>query len=326
MAYGEGDGAVGYLIGEPNRGIEQMFRMMNTMRLSVGREGLGVAERAYQQARDYARTRVQGRDALRPEAGAVAIIHHPDVRRNLMMMRCLTEAARALAYSTAGSLDAALRHPDPKVRARQKGRVDVLTPVVKAWPTDIAVEVASTSVQVHGGAGFVEETGAAQHYRDARITPIYEGTNGIQALDLVRRKVLGDGGVAMRTFIKEMRAVRGRLPERLDDVGRALAGGIAALMRATDWLVGQAEPAATLAAATPYLRLVGTVAGGSLMAHAAAVAEGRLASGGEDGAFYAAKRATARFYAENVLPLAGAFERSAIHGSRPALELAPDQL
>jgi alkylation response protein AidB-like acyl-CoA dehydrogenase len=326
MSYGENEGAIGYLVGEPNRGIEQMFVMMNTMRLAVGREGLGVAERAYQQARDYARTRVQGRDALRSDGGAVTIIHHPDVRRNLMLMRSQIEAARAVAYLTAASLDMSLRHPDEKVRAHHKGRVDVLTPVVKAWPTDLAVEIASTAVQVHGGAGFVEETGVAQHYRDARITPIYEGTNGIQAIDLVRRKVLGDRGASLRTLMGEMRSLRRTLPNSLSDLSRALGEGMGALRRATDWLIGEADAASALAGATPYLRLVGTVIGGYQMTRAAAISEARIENGGEDGAFYAAKRATARFYAENVLPLASALERSVIHGGRAALALAPDQV
>jgi alkylation response protein AidB-like acyl-CoA dehydrogenase len=326
MSYGENEGAVGFLIGEPNRGIEQMFRMMNTMRLAVGREGIGVAERAYQQAREYARTRVQGRDALRADGGAITIVHHPDVRRNLMLMRCQVEAARALAYFTAASLDASLRHPDEKARALHRGRVDVLTPVVKAWPTDLAVEIASTAVQVHGGAGFIEETGVAQHYRDARITPIYEGTNGIQAVDLVRRKVLGDRGAALRALMGDMRTLRRALPDNLADVSRALGDGMSALRRATDWLIGEADPAASLAGATPYLRLVGTVMGGYLMTRAAAVAEKRLANGGDNGAFYAAKRATARFYAENVFPFASALEHATVHGGRAALALAPDQL
>jgi alkylation response protein AidB-like acyl-CoA dehydrogenase len=326
MSYGEDGGAVGYLIGEPNRGIEAMFRMMNTARLNVGREGVGIGERAYQQAREYAKTRIQGRDALRPDGAAVTIIHHPDVRRNLLLMRCQIEAARALTYLTAASLDASLRHPEERVRALHRARVDVLTPVVKAWPTDLAVEIASSAVQVHGGAGYVEETGVAQHYRDARITPIYEGTNGIQAIDLVRRKVLGDRGASLRALMADMRALRRTLPEGLADVSRALGEGMSALRRATDWLIGEADPAAALAAATPYLRLVGIVTGGYLMTRAAAVAESRLANGGEDAPFYVGKRATARFYAQNVLPLASALEHSAIHGGRAALALAPEHI
>ena len=180
MQFGENDGAIGYLVGEECRGMEYMFAMMNSARLAVGREGVGIAERAYQQAADYARERVQGRDAADPAASDVPIIRHPDVRRNLMKMRALTEATRALGCYVASQLDIARKHPDTEVRNSAQKRVDLLVPVVKAWSTDCGVEIASLGVQVHGGAGFIEETGAAQHYRDCRITPIYEGTNGFR--------------------------------------------------------------------------------------------------------------------------------------------------
>src|SRR5437763_2760630 len=193
MAYGDRGGAAGYLVGEPNRGIECMFTMMNNARLNVGLQGVAIAERAYQQARDFARQRVQGRPAGVKAEGPLPIIHHPDVRRMLLDMRASTEAARALTYYVAAGIDRARHHPDADERARQQRRVDLLIPVVKAWCTDLGAEVASTGVQVHGGMGYVEETGAAQHLRDARIAPIYEGTNGIQANDLVARKLARDG-------------------------------------------------------------------------------------------------------------------------------------
>ena len=193
--------------------MEYMFAMMNSARLAVGREGVGIAERDYQQAADYARERVQGRDAADPSAGDVPIIRHPDVRRNLMKMRALTEACRALGYYVAAQLDVARKHPDGETRNAAQNRVDLLVPVVKAWSTDCGVEIASLGVQVHGGAGFIEETGAAQHYRDCRITPIYEGTYGIQALDLVGRKIMRDRGEELNNFISEIRDTE--IPDQL---------------------------------------------------------------------------------------------------------------
>ena len=196
MSYGDNDGAIGYLVGEENEGLRCMFTMMNNARMNIGLSGLAIAERAYQQALDYARSRVQ----FGP------IIKHPDIRRILMTMKAQTEAMRAFAYDAAASLDIAKRHPDKAVRNAAKARIDLLTPVVKAWCSDSGVEVASLGIQVHGGMGYIEETGAAQHYRDARIAPIYEGTNGIQAIDLVTRKILRDGGAAARTYIAALRA------------------------------------------------------------------------------------------------------------------------
>src|SRR5262245_1551178 len=205
MAYGDDGGAIGELVGEENRGIEYMFTMMNSARLSVGIEGLAIAERAYQQARDYARARIQGRAVDGDSPAPVPIIRHPDVRRMLMTMRGQIEAMRALVAFVAGSVDRARRHPDAAERARHQTIVDLLTPVVKAWCTDTGCDVASTAIQVHGGLGFIESTGVAQHFRDARIAPIYEGTNGIQAVDLVSRKLARDGGAGMRQFISVMR-------------------------------------------------------------------------------------------------------------------------
>ena len=319
MAYGDNDGAIGYLIGEENRGIEYMFIMMNNARLGVGLEGVAIAERAYQQARDYAVTRVQGRDISDPAAGPVAIIRHPDVRRMLMTMKANVEASRALTYLAAASLDIARRHEDPATRDYHQRRTDLLVPVVKAWSTDLGVETASLGIQIHGGMGFIEETGAAQHYRDARITPIYEGTNGIQALDLVRRKLMGDRGTSARELIDEMRATDADLDAggaALAPIRAALSEGVTTLSHATDWMLNGHEDGLMSAAAgaTPYLRLLGTVVGAWLMAQSAAAANRKLSDDGADSEFLEAKIATANFYADNILPQASALARAATSG------------
>ena len=330
MAYGDNEGAVGYLIGEENRGIEYMFTMMNNARLGVGLEGVAIAERAYQQARDYATTRVQGRDLSDPSAGPVTIIHHPDVRRMLLTMKANVEAARALTYLAAASLDVARRHEDGATRDYHQRRTDLLVPVVKAWSTDLGVETASLGVQIHGGMGFIEETGAAQHYRDARITPIYEGTNGIQALDLVRRKLMGDRGASARELIDEMRATETELAAAsngLAPVRAALGDGVATLGHATDWMLGGHENGVLSAAAgaTPYLRLLGTVTGGWLLAKSALAAARALDEDGADTAFLEAKISTARFYAENIMPQAAALARAATSGPDTIMALEEAQ-
>ena len=317
MSFGDNDGAIGYLVGKENEGLRCMFTMMNNARVNIGVSGLAIAERAYQQARDYARERNQfGK-----------IIHHPDVRRMLMTMKARTEAMRAFAYDAAASLDAALRNPDPTARAAAQARIDLLTPVVKAWCSDSGVELASLGVQVHGGMGFIEETGAAQHYRDARIAPIYEGTNGIQAIDLVGRKVLRDKGQAVKQYIQELRAALAQLdgvplgaaaslPKRLSD-------GIAAFEGATDYLLDQGaqDERRALAGATPYLRLFGTVAGGAMMAHSACVAAKAAGNGATDPDFYAAKLVTAGFYADHVLPQADGLAAAVTDGAESILAL-----
>ena len=314
MSYGDDEGAIGYLVGEENRGMEYMFTMMNNARLGVGREGLAMAERAFQQARDYAAGRVQGRSVADPAAGPVAIVNHPDVQRMLMTMKAEIEAMRALSYSVAADLDVAGRHEDAEIRARRQARVDLLVPVVKAWCSDTGVAVASEAVQVHGGAGFIEETGAAQHYRDSRITPIYEGTNGIQALDLVRRKILGDRGAALEDLMAEMGALaREKGSAATAPILDALAAALEELGEANDWLLADRAPATAAAAATPYLALLGTVAGGWLLARSAVVADARAEADGD--AFYRAKVETARFYAECVLPRAASLKRAAIGGA-----------
>ena len=292
MSYGDDDGAIGYLVGEENRGIEYMFTMMNNARLAVGLEGIGIGERAYQQARDYALTRVQGRNLTDPSAGPVTIVHHPDVRRMLMTMKAGVEATRALTYWIAASLDIATLHDDAETRAEHRARIDLLVPVVKAWSTDVGVDIASIALQLHGGAGYIEETGAAQHYRDARITPIYEGTNGIQALDLVRRKLLGDRGTAANALIDEMRAFNRMLSSandtELDTIHHRLTEGLAALERATAWLLTEGDVSTAAGAATPYLGLLGHVVGGYLMARAAMIASQNLPDANGERAFYAA--------------------------------------
>jgi alkylation response protein AidB-like acyl-CoA dehydrogenase len=330
MAYGDSEGAVGWLVGEENRGMECMFTMMNNARLSVGVQGLAVGERAYQAARAFARQRVQSRPIESRDDAPAPIVRHPDVRRMLMTMKASNEAMRGLAYAAAGTLDRAKRHPDDAARARAQARVDLLTPVVKAWLTDSGCEVASLGVQVHGGMGYIEETGAAQYYRDARIAPIYEGTNGIQALDLLTRKVLRDEGAAahelfaeMRDTVQDLSAVPGNAPAA---VRAHLMQGISTLDHATDWLLEAAprDIRRAAAGASPYLRLFGTVAGGWLMARATAAAARRLSADDTDAAeaaFLEAKVETARFYADNILPRAGADAIAVTAGAESTLAL-----
>jgi alkylation response protein AidB-like acyl-CoA dehydrogenase len=323
MAYGDQGGAVGELVGEAGRGLEYMFTMMNNARLGVGIEGVALAERAYQRAVAYARGRVQSRAAGGRDPSPVPIIRHPDVRRMLLTMRALTEAARALAFQAAGALDRARQGGDAAELARQQARVDLLIPVVKAWSTDIGVEVASLGIQVHGGMGFIEQSGAAQHYRDARITPIYEGTNGIQANDLLGRKLARDGGAAFRAYVETLRRDAAAAPA---DLQPRLEAGIAALERAAAYLL-QTWPSSVetaLAGAAPFLRLFGTVAGGVLLARSAATAAARHADGKTSASFAAAKAATARFYAANILPLAGGLAEIVTGGGDSTLSLAED--
>ena len=319
MAFGDGDGdgAVGYLLGEENRGIEYMFTMMNNARLAIGIEGVGVAERAYQHARAYAADRLQGGGDT-----PISIDHHPDVRRMLLSMRTQTEAIRALDYYAAAALDTAKRHPDEAVRQEKQALVDLLIPVVKAWSTDTGIDVANTGIQVFGGAGYIEESGAPQFLRDVRITAIYEGTNGIQALDLVGRKVARDQGAAAKALILQMQdlddELSGQSDEDINIIRKNLADGNAALTNATDWIVETfpQNPDAVAAGAVPYLRLLGIVAGGWMMARAALAAKKHLNQGTKEGAdsgFYAAKIVSARFFADHILiqahPLAATVTR-----------------
>jgi 3-(methylthio)propanoyl-CoA dehydrogenase len=322
MSYGEGKGAIGWRIGEENRGLECMFTMMNSERLLVGVQGVAIAERAYQQARDYARTRVQGQPAGMPrDAGPLPIVHHPDVRRMLMAMRAATEAMRALTYLAAAAIDASRRAGDDEARFRAQRRADLLIPVVKAWCTDLGVEIASLGVQVHGGMGYIEETGAAQYLRDARIAPIYEGSNGIQANDLVGRKLGRDKGEAARELFAEMRGTLCLLEGQLETqpLHHGLADGFAALESATSYLI-DAEPALAAAGSSPYLALFGTVAGGWLMARLALAAQAR-----GDSRFAATRLATARFFAEHYLARAPSY-LPAIMGGATVVGFDPDLL
>ena len=331
MAYGEGKGAIGYLVGEENRGLEYMFTMMNHARLGVGLEGVALAERAYQHALEHARTRVQGREIGQRSGDRVTIIHHPDVRRMLMSMRSQTEAMRALAYVAGATLDKARHHPDPAEQRRSQALVDLLTPIVKGWCTEQAVEIASIGIQVHGGMGFVEESGAAQYLRDARITTIYEGTTGIQAADLVGRKIALEQGATALAVIAAMRDLDPDLVQA-GDAGFAsmranLKDTIDALEAATRWLIETfpRNPKAAAGISVPYLKLFGTVAGGWLMARAALIARSRMTQAGADQEFMKAKIATARFYAEHELPRALPLAREVTHGAESVLGLGAGQ-
>ena len=304
MIYGDAGGAVGFLIGEEHKGMACMFTMMNRARLAVGLQGVAIAERALQQALNYARERKQG-------AGGT-IIHYPDVKRMLLTMRSLTGAARAICYATATAIDRTHRGQDDAARKAAHERASLLTPVAKAFSTDIGIEVASLGVQVHGGMGFIEETGAAQHYRDARIAAIYEGTNGIQAIDLVTRKLPLNGGKTIALYLDELRAtvaaVKASNAPAFGDTAARLSETIDSLERATQWLLAQKGSDAALAGATPYLRLFGLAAGGVMLAEQALAAL-------RDNADGAGRTALARFFAENVAVAASGLERSVTAGA-----------
>jgi len=305
MAYGEDEGAIGYLVGEENRGLNCMFTMMNQARLLVGVQGIGVAERATQQAIAYAQERKQGNRPGGKET--VAIIEHPDIRRMLFTMKSLTNAARAICLATGLATDLSEKSPDEETRAKNANLVALLTPIAKAFSTDVGVEVASLGIQVHGGMGYMEETGAAQHYRDARIAPIYEGTNGIQAIDLVGRKLPMEGAGVIGDFISELRQtaqdVMAINDPQLGRMGYRINGAVDALEEATDWLLqnGGDQPDLALAGATPYLRLFGLTTGGTYLARGALKA---LKAQENDKAPVASRIALARFFAENQLPQA----------------------
>jgi 3-(methylthio)propanoyl-CoA dehydrogenase len=330
LSYGDQGGAVGYVVGEENRGLEYMFTMMNVARISVGLEGVGIAERAFQQAREYARTRVQGRDISGSE-GSVPIIRHPDVRRMLLLMKAQTEATRALAYVVVAARDLATYHPDEQTRQRNQAFLELMTPVVKGWSTETGIEVASLGIQVHGGMGYVEETGAAQHWRDARITTIYEGTTGIQANDLIGRKIVRDQGRTIRAVLEEMRAFAGQLegPDAsMLSIKNSLVQGIDALAGATEFILTnfQADPRKVMFGAVPFLKLFGIVAGGWQLARGAKISAARLAEGKGDPAFYQGKIATARFYADHVLAAAPGLAHTVIHGGEVDSLLSDDRV
>jgi acyl-CoA dehydrogenase len=323
MVFGDNEGAVGYLVGEENRGLACMFTMMNQARLAVGIQGVAIAERAMQQAFAFARERKQG--AAPGGNGSSPIIEHPDVKRMLLTMRALTAAARAISYKCADALDRAKLLPDKNERVAAHEEGNLLTPIAKAFSTDTGIEVASIGVQVHGGMGFVEETGAAQHYRDARIAPIYEGTNGIQAIDLVTRKINQAGGETLKRMIAGFRATAASVKKLNDPAFGASAArteeGIAALEGASAYLLAAlAKNSIELfAGATPYLRLFALVAGASYLAETALAAHAATKAGDLDPA-HAGRIATARFFAENLLPAAGGLERAVVSGAQSILQ------
>jgi acyl-CoA dehydrogenase len=314
MTMGDHGGATGYLIGEENRGMLCMFTMMNQARLGVGLEGVGIADRAYQQALAFAQERRQGRAIGKKGDGSDPIIVHPDVKRMLMQMRALTAAARTICYATAVALDVSVRATDPGTRALAGVRGALLTPIAKAFSTDIGNEVTSLGVQVHGGMGFIEETGAAQHYRDARITAIYEGTNGIQSIDLVTRKLAAQGGAAVWALLDELSEIVKRVEASNDPAfgttGAKLRDALSSLDRASRWLLERvtSAPDDALAGATPYLRLFGSALGGCMLADEALAARDLGDSIGDSQRYVT----LARFFAENISVQAGSLERTVI--------------
>ena len=329
MQYGHDRGAIGYRVGEPNRGLEYMFVMMNTARLAVGVQSYAVGERAFQQAVEYARTRVQGRPPGAGEADRPPITHHPDVRRMLLTMKACTEASRALAFYAGQQLDLAAYHTEAVVRTAAQARGDLLIPIVKAWCTETANEVAAIGVQVHGGMGFIEETGAAQYVRDVRITTIYEGTTGIQSNDLIGRKIGRDRGAAIGALTADMRRELealepgGDAPRETRDAALHCVG---LLESATRSLVGNvaAAPARALAVAVPYLRLCGLVTGGWLLAKSAAIAAAGRGASGQD--FYQSKIRTAHFYAKQVLPQAIGLAKVVEEGAGSVVDTEPERV
>ncbi|WP_412480518.1 acyl-CoA dehydrogenase [Azonexus sp. IMCC34839] len=332
MAYGDNGGAVGYLLGEANRGLEYMFIMMNEARLGVGLQGIALGERAYQQALGYARDRKQGRDALTGEA-LVTIDKHPDIRRMLMLMKSRVEACRAMAYYTSGLLDRAhAAVHDPETAKTKLYLAEFMIPIVKGGGTEMGIEVTSLGVQIHGGMGFIEETGAAQHWRDSRITTIYEGTTGIQANDLLFRKLMRDQGATAKVVFGEVYATAKALgasgnPE-LQAIGQRLGAGLKMWTDATEWLAANAKTglSGVLTAAVPYLHLAVTVCGGWMMGKAALAAAGYLAKGEGDQAFYRAKLASARFYADQILPQAIAYAETVKAGDAAIAGLSGEEL
>ena len=325
LAFGEKQGAVGYLVGEANRGLEYMFIMMNAARLSVGLEGVAIAERAYQRALAWSRERMQGKPLGVQGAKTSPIVQHPDVKRMLLTMKATTEATRALAYWVSSILDRARKDPDENTRRQSQALVDLLIPVVKGWSTENGIEVASLGIQVHGGMGFIEETGAAQHLRDARITTIYEGTTGIQANDLVGRKVGREQGKTAFALIAEMEKILKELPAtknmHLSAIGDRLASAIAPLKEATQW-ISQAygtNPAAVGVGSVYYLKLMGITCGGWMMARAALEATKQLDAGQGDRDYLRGKLLTARFYADHILPQAMGLSAITMRGADSVL-------
>jgi alkylation response protein AidB-like acyl-CoA dehydrogenase len=332
LSFGDqGEGSIGYLVGEERQGMRYMFTMMNNARVAVGLAGVSIAEIAYQNALAYAQERVQGRPIGAPPEEVTPIIGHANVRRMLMTMKAQVEAMRALLLENAYAMDMARSHPDDETRHRYSLYADLLTPVSKAWATDLGNEVASMAIQVYGGMGYIEESGMPQFYRDARILSIYEGTNGIQALDLIGRKLPAGGGAAIMGFIGNMKAIDADLAkagERFGSMRTQLADGVTALEQATGWLAmnGMQDPNQAAAGATPYLNMLGTVAGGYFLAKSALAASRLLEAGNADQEFLEAKIATARFYAEQLLPLGTALLGPVTAGKENLFSIDPNQM
>ncbi|WP_427915554.1 acyl-CoA dehydrogenase [Ramlibacter sp. MMS24-I3-19] len=327
LQYGDKGGAVGYLVGQENRGLEYMFIMMNAVRYAVGVQGIAVAERAYQQAVAYAKERVQSRPVDGSINASAPIIHHPDVKRMLMTMRAYVEGCRAMASVAAAAYDAAHHHPDAEVRKQNQAFYEFMVPLVKGYSTEMSLEVTSLGVQVHGGMGFIEETGAAQHYRDAKILTIYEGTTAIQANDLVGRKTARDGGQVARAIAAQIERTEGELAHRDSVAARAVLKRLTAARQAfldvVDFIAGQAKasPNAVFAGSVPYLMLAGNLVAGWQLARSLLVAES-LSAKGEDKAFMDAKVATARFYAEHILAKAPGMRDAIVEGAESVTSLA----
>ena len=328
LQFGDNGGATGYIVGEENSGMRYMFTMMNQARLAVGLEGLAVADRAYQQALDYALERMQGRRADTPKGESVPIIDHPDVRRMLMTMKAYIEAMRCMIYLNAKSIDIAHHHPDEDERTRGHELTDLLTPLSKSWCTDLGNELTSLGIQIHGGMGFVEETGAAQHYRDIRIAGIYEGTNGIQAIDLVGRKLSMRKGDVVRELLLEINKTASELHSaNLKGIARPLEDAVKDMQAATEWLIekGGASTDDGLAGATPYLRMFGTTVGGWLLAKSALQAKKQIDEG-NDSEFLQAKIETAAFYAEQLLPQVSGLLPATVSGAESLYAIKPERL
>jgi len=325
------EGAKAELVGAPNQGLAAMFVMMNAARLQVGVQGVGVAERAYQAALGYALERTQGRSAWTGVLPA-RLFDHPDVRRTLMLMKARIEAARGICLSTAVAADRARLSPDPMDREAARFREDLLTPIAKAWSTDMAVDVASMALQVHGGMGFIEETGVAQYYRDARILPIYEGTNGIQAIDLVGRKLALGEGQAVRELVRDIAPTAAALKRADEDslhtIGSRLEAGLGAIQAATGWLLERRghDQADTLAGATPYLRLMGDVVGGWMLAKGALAASEKIAAGEGPQDYWRTRVGLARIYSEQVLAGAPALAEAVSQGADDLFRATPESL
>jgi 3-(methylthio)propanoyl-CoA dehydrogenase len=331
MSYGEDDGAVGYLIGEENQGMRYMFTMMNNARLSVGLEGLSLAERAYQDALQYAQERRQGRAPGAPPGETSLIVELPDVRRMLLTMKALIDAMRAVIYTNAQAIDLSTSHPDEDVRRQYGELVELLIPVSKGFGTDMGIEVTSLAIQVYGGMGYIEESGVPQHFRDARITTIYEGTNGIQAMDLVGRKLPMRGGGVMADFLAGVDALDERLAaagDELAPVRTQLAAARSVVGETVDWLMehGLADVRDALAGATPFLRMFGLLVGGRYLAEAALSAKAALDAGEGDAEHLAARLTVARFYAENLLPAVAGLAPAVTAGHEDLYAVTPEAL